>query len=141
MCFWSSSNESRCERSTADIRIRFKRNQIIFESSQTFVSYVIANVDVLKHVVNVVDWFNISKHRKKKRKKKKKNKKRKKKKKRKILISRKSDKSRKNDERRDSSDRRKLKEEEKRREKLKEKEKKNKTKRREKEYDESEQKE
>ena len=124
MCFWSFSNESRYKRSIADIRIRFKRNQITFENSQTFVFYVIANVCVLKHVVNVVDRFSISRHRKKKRKKKKKNKK-KKKKKRKILIFRKSDKSRKDDEKRDLSDRRKLKKEEKRREELKEKEKKN----------------
>ena len=79
MYYESSLNKSRCERSTANIWIRFKRNQITFEISQTFVFYIFANIDVFKHVINVVDCFNSSKHRKKKKKRKNNKKKRKKK--------------------------------------------------------------
>ena len=42
---------------------------------KTFVFYILANIDVLKHVINVVDCFNSSRHWKKKKNKKKEKKK------------------------------------------------------------------
>ena len=78
--------------------------------SQAFVSYISANIDVLRHVINVVDCLNDSRHRKKKKKKKKK--KNKKKRKKKTLISRKIRQRATSSERRNSDDQRELKEEE-----------------------------
>ena len=114
MCFESSWDESRCARSTADIRIRFKRNQITFENSQTFVSYVIANVCVLEHVINVFSWFNNAKHSEEEEKEKEKKEKEKKKKNFSDFL--KIEQITKDDEKRDSNDRRKLKEEKKKKE-------------------------
>ena len=98
MCFESFWDESRCARSIADIRIRFKRDQITFEISQAFVSYIFANIDVLKHIINVDDCFNSSRHWKRKKKKKKK--------KRRFFDFLKIEQITKNDEKRNSDDRR-----------------------------------
>ena len=55
--------------------------RLLSKISQAFVSYIFANIDVLRHVIDVVDYFSKSKHRKKKKKREKKKKSKKKRKK------------------------------------------------------------
>ena len=118
MCFESSWNESRCARSTADIRIRFRQDQIIFEISQAFVFYIFANIDVFKHIIDVDDCFSSSRHWKRKKNKKKK--------KKRFFDFLEIEQIIKNDEKRNSDDRRNWKKRKKRR--IERKKKKNKTK-------------
>ena len=154
MCFESSWDESRYARSTENIRVRFRRNQITFEIWQVFIAYIVTNVCVLEHVINVVNWFSSAKHFEEKKEKNeeeekedfwsfenrtKRDKQRKtrfkrltktekriiKKEEKKDFDLSKIEQITKNDEERDSDNWRELKEKEKRREELEEKKKKN----------------